>query len=373
MAVSFIDFPRLHKPFHDELLEVFERSLSTNDFVLGPMVAAFEQNFASQMGARHALGVASGTDALLLTLQAIGIGPGDEIICPVFGFVATADVVFRLGGSIVFVDVGDDLNMDIESVRAALTDRTKAIIAVHLNGLACDMDALTQIANDYGIYLIEDCAQSCGGSWGERSLGTFGIAGCFSFYPSKNLGAFGDGGLVLTDSDELAERIRLYRDHGADADKQFLTIGYNSRLDSIQAGVLDVKLPNLAEDVADRQANAAYYNEHIPQDSFVLPPFREDGTHAYNNYTVRCAQRDELRTFLAERQIDTKIYYPVPMHLEPCFEMLGYAAGHFPKAEQAAAEVLSLPVFPGLTKRELEEVVHMMDLFVKTHPVPVVS
>lgn len=370
MAVSYIDFGRMHKPFKDDFMSAFEARLQDSDFILGGSMETFEKNFAQMMGAKHAIGVASGTDALLLTLHAIGVQPGDEVICPAFGFVATAEVIARLGATVVFADIRSDYNIDPETVRAAITEKTKAIIPVHLFGQACDMNALTQIAADYGVYLVEDVAQASGALWGERYLGTFGIAGCFSFYPTKNLGAMGDGGLILTDSDELADRAKLFRNHGADEDGKYTTIGYNSRLDSIQASMLNVKLPNLEEDNADRVANASFYENHLAKDVFELPPFLTDGSHTFNNYTIRFSQRDALRSFLAERYIETRVYYSAPLHLAPCFEYLGYAEGHFPESEKASAEVLSIPVYPGLTRHELEEVVHVMELFVQTHPVP---
>jgi dTDP-4-amino-4,6-dideoxygalactose transaminase len=373
MAVPFMDLVRLHKPLKDDLVKAFDDCLSSSDFVLGPSLRKFEENFGKEFNARHSIGVASGTDALLLTLHAIGVAPGDEVIVPAFGFVATVDVVLRLGATVVFVDVKEDMTIDVDAVRAALTERTKAIIPVHLFGLAAEIEALAQIASDYGLYLVEDVAQATGGEISSRSLGTFGIAGAFSFYPTKNLGGLGDGGMVTTESDELAERVRLFRDHGRQDGMTFVTVGYNSRLDSIQAAMLDIKLESLREDNADRVENARFYENNLTKDFFQLPPFREDGSHVYHQYTIRHPHRDELRTFLAERQIESKVYYPSPLHLQPCFEFLGYRQGHFPQAELAASQVLSIPMFPGLTRQELEEVVHTMELYAKTHPVPAAS
>jgi dTDP-4-amino-4,6-dideoxygalactose transaminase len=368
-----MDLARLHKPLEEELSEAMRRCIEKSDFILGASVQSFEANFARQLGANHAVGVASGTDALLLTLQAIGIGPGDEVICPAYGFVATAEVVLRLGAGVVFVDITPQYTIDPEMVKLAITERTKAILAVHLYGLTCDMQSLAQIATDYGIYLIEDVAQAAGARWGDRSLGAIGIAGCFSFYPTKNLGGMGDGGMVTTESDELADRLRVLRNHGRQDRDVHTAIGYNSRLDSIQAAMLDVKLTTLAEDNADRVANAEYYDANSSKDYFELPPLRTDGSHVYNLYTIRCPQRDHLKSFLMERQIETRVYYPTPIHLQPAFEILGYQAGHFPQSELAAQQVLSLPVYPGLTRQELEEVTHTLDLYVKTHPLQIAS
>jgi len=367
-----MDISRQHRPLKEEMIKTFERILDTSDFVMGPALRTFEEHFMQHMGTTHAIGVASGTDALLLSLQAVGVGPGDEVICPAFTFAATAEVIYRLGATIVFVDINDEFLVDPENVRAAITERTKAIVPVHLFGMACQIDTLAQIAADFGLYLIEDVAQATGAVWGERYLGTYGIAGCFSFYPTKNLAALGDGGLILTSSDELAERVRLLRDHGRQ-NGQFLTLGYNSRLDSLQASMLDLKLESLREDNADRLANATFYEENLSREFFTLPAYRTDGSHVYNQYTIRHPNRDELRHFLAERQIETRVYYPTPLHLEPCFEMLGYREGHFPHAEQAARQVLALPIYPGLTKHELKEVVHTLELYAKTHPVPLAS
>ncbi len=366
MAVSFLDLSRSHTPIKDEISAALDEVIQTNAYILGPAVSRFEKNFAERFGTKHAIGVNSGTDAMVMSLHALGLQPGDEVICPVFTFVATADVIPRIGASIVFIDINADFTLDVEAVRAAITERTKAILAVHLYGKTADIVALQQICSEFGIHLIEDVAQATGAEINGKAAGTFGTAGCFSFYPTKNLGGFGDGGMVITDNDELAHRLRLYRDHGRDENRRFVEIGYNSRLDSLQAALLDLKLANLDEDNADRVANAAFYNGVLNPEVFSLPNAGGEGEHVYNLYTIRHPQRDLLRQFLKDRQIDTQIYYDRPLHLEPCFEYLGYVEGHFPVAEQAAREVLSLPVFPGLTRKEMEEVTHAMELFMKT-------
>jgi dTDP-4-amino-4,6-dideoxygalactose transaminase len=368
MAVSFLDLSRQHSPMQAELLKAVEDVLSSNAFILGPVVSRFEQHFAEQMGVKHAIGVNSGTDALLLTLHGLGVQPGDEIICPVFGFVATADVIPRIGANIVFVDVGEDYTIDVESVRAAITEKTRAVLPVHLYGKAAAVVALQQLCTEFGIHMVEDVCQATGASVNGRALGTYGIAGCFSFYPTKNLGGFGDGGMVITDNDELAHRLRLYRDHGRASDGKFMEIGYNSRLDALQAALLDVMLPSLDEDNADRIANACFYDEHLNREIFTLPDPGSEGSHVYNLYTIRHPQRDALRAFLKDRLVDTAVYYFRPLHLEPCFEYLGYQEGHFPNAELFTKEVISLPIAPGLTRQELEEVSHALDLFAQTHP-----
>ena len=366
MAVSFLDLSRQHQPIDEDLFKAVQEVIKSNAYILGPDVTRFEQNFAKRMGARYAIGVGSGTDALLMTLHALGIQPGDEIICPVFTFVATADVVPRMGANLVFADINADYTIDVESVRALITENTRAVLAVHLFGRAAEIEALSQLCTEFGIHLIEDACQATGGAVGERSLGTFGIAGCFSFYPTKNLGGFGDGGMVITDNEELAQRLRIYRDHGRDEQRLFAEIGYCSRLDSIQAALLDVKLPSLDEDNADRIANAAFYQEHLDPKVFSLPSSPGDDSHVYNLYSVRHPARDQVRAFIHERQVETAVYYARPLHLEPCFAYLGYTEGQFPVAEQVSKEIFQLPVAPGLTRQELDEVAHSLDLFAKS-------
>ena len=354
-------------------MQAVEHVIDNGAYILGPSVQQFEEHFAQRMKAPFAIGVNSGTDALLLTLHGLGIQPEDEVIVPVFGFVASADVVARLGAQIVFVDVNEDYTIDPEAVKAAITDRTQVVMAVHLFGRAAPVLQLQQICTEYGVHLVEDVCQATGAEVNGQPLGTFGIAGAFSFYPTKNLGGFGDGGMVVTDNSELASRLRHYRDHGREENGQFTEIGYNSRLDSIQAAMLDVKLGTLDEDNEDRLANATFYYQHLHPDAFGLPPETPEGQHVFNQFTVRHPQRDQLRVFLKDRQIDTACYYPRPLHLEPCLEYLGYEAGHFPVAEQMAREVLQLPIAPGLTRKELEEVAHAMDLFAQTYSTPTVS
>ena len=367
MTVPFLDLSRLHQPIKDELIEAVDEILKTNQYIRGPACQGFEENFARKTQTRHAIGVNSGTDALLLTLHALGVGPEDEVICPAFTFAASADVIPRVGAQVVFCDVGADFNLDVEAVRASITERTRAIMCVHLFGQAANLAELSQICAERGIHLIEDCAQATGAAIEGKPVGSFGVAGCFSFYPTKNLGGFGDGGMVTTDNDELAARIKLYRDHGRDDKGNFLEIGYNSRLDDLQAALLNVKLQTLDEDNADRIANATFYHSTLNPEVFSVPPLAPDGTHVYNLFTIRHPQRDMLRNFLKERGIGTAVYYSRPLHLEPCFEYLGYVEGHFPMSEQLSGEVLSLPVAPGLTRKELDEVAHALDLFAQTY------
>ncbi len=357
MKVPFIDLQPQHSDEMERFQQAIEQVFESSAFILGPHVEAFEKACAKMMGVPHAIGVNSGTDALMMSLKALGIGQGDEVIVPTFTFVAVADIVVRMGARPVFVDV-DPLtyNMAIDSVTQAITPKTKAIIAVHMFGQACDLAQLMQLANAHGIFLIEDVSQAMGGQIGKKYLGTMGVTGCFSFYPTKNLGCAGDGGMVVTHNDEVADRIRRYRDHGKDSSGLFQDIGFNSRLDAIQAVILKIKLEELEEYIADRVENARFYCEMLGETDLLLPEFYDRGEHTYNIFTIQCDHRDELKAFLAERGIGTAIYYDRPLHLQPCMSYLNYKEGDFPVAELLAQRVLCLPVYPGMKKKDLEEV-----------------
>ena len=357
MKVPYINLSLQHQDLMDKIHQAIDQVFEENSFILGPAVVQFEKAAAKMLGAHHALGVNSGTDALLLSLKALGIGQGDEVIVPAFTFVAVADVVVRAGARPVFVDVDPvTYNLAIDTVAQAVTPKTKAIIAVHMFGQACDLAQLIQLANAHGIFLIEDVSQAMGGQIGNKYLGTMGVTGCYSFYPTKNLGGVGDGGLVVTQNDEVAERIRRYRDHGRTPQGTFDEIGYNSRLDSIQAAILKLKLEELEESIYDRIENARFYDSLLAETDLQLPEFHERGEHTYNIFTIQLDERDALRAFLTEREIGTAIYYDRPLHLQPCFNYLGYKEGDFPVSEMISKRVLSLPVFPGMKKKELEEV-----------------
>jgi dTDP-4-amino-4,6-dideoxygalactose transaminase len=357
MKVPFIDLEPQHSDEMERFQQAIEQVFESSAFILGPHVEAFEKACAKMLGVPHAIGVNSGTDALMMSLKALGIGQGDEVIVPTFTFVAVADIVVRMGARPVFVDV-DPLtyNMAIDSVTQAITPKTKAIIAVHMFGQACDLAQLMQLANAHGIFLIEDVSQAMGGQIGKKYLGTMGVTGCFSFYPTKNLGCAGDGGMIVTHNDEVADRIRRYRDHGKDANGVFQDIGFNSRLDALQAVILKIKLEELDEYIADRVENARFYCEMLGETDLLLPEFYDRGEHTYNIFTIQCDDRDELKEFLAERGIATAIYYDRALHLQPCFSYLKYKEGDFPVAELLTQRVLCLPVYPGMKKKELEEV-----------------
>lgn len=368
MTVPFIDLTRINQPYGADLRAALDAVINSGEFVLGEGVRRFEDNFARRMRAAHGVGVASGADAVYLALLALGLQPGEEVICPVFGYPASAVAVPRIGAIPVFADVDDNFMIDPESVRALVSERTRAILAVHLFGRAANMTALEQISSEFGIHLIEDATHACGAEFGGTPVGSIGTAGIYSFYPSRNLGAIGDGGMVVTNNEELAARLRLYRDLGRDQSGRTVDLGMASRLDAFQAAVLDLKLASLDEDNADRIANADFYREQLSSDAFAMPAPIDDLGHVYNHFVIRHAQRDQLKNFLKERQVETRIHYARPLHLEPCFQYLGYQEGHFPNAERLCKEVLSLPINPGLTRHEIDEVVHAMSLFAQSFP-----
>lgn len=377
--VPLLDLRRSDDPLRDELRAAFERVLDSAHFILGPEVERFERACEQTIGAKHALGVSSGTDALLLAFMALGIGPGDEVVLPSFTFFATAGCVSRTGATPVFTDVGrEDFNMSVADIESKLTDRTRAIVVVHLFGQCADLAPILALAERRNIPVIEDAAQALGTTYGGRGAGTLGRVGCYSFFPSKNLGGFGDGGLVTTEDAALAEKMRILRAHGGKPKYYHAEIGGNFRLDALQAALLAVKLPHLGELCDARRANAARYDEMLKAASVSAPNdggdmLREDvlltpralRDHIYNQYVVRvhAKQRDSLQRFLSERGVGTEVYYPVPMHLQKCFAALGHSRGDFPHSEALAAEALALPIFPGLRSSEQEWVVESIAEF----------
>jgi dTDP-4-amino-4,6-dideoxygalactose transaminase len=360
-AIPQLDLGAQHAPIAPQLRAAFERVLASNSFILGAEVSAFEAEVARYIGVEHALGVSSGTDALLLALMALGVGPGDEVIVPPFSFFATAGCVARLGARPVFVDIEEDtFNLSVPDVAAKLSSATKAIMPVHLYGQTCDLEALTQLAAERGIPVVEDAAQALGAHSERLRAGAAGSFGCFSFFPSKNLGALGDAGLLTTGDAALARRARLLRAHGAEPKYHHALIGGNFRLDALQAAFLRVKLPHLPRWAAARQAHAAHYDRlfaaaELPR-ALLTPPARRYAGHVYNQYVIRCARRAELLEHLRAQQIGCEVYYPVPLHLQVCFAYLGETAGRYPRAERAAREVLALPLYPELSAEQVERV-----------------
>ncbi|MGE0813642.1 MAG: DegT/DnrJ/EryC1/StrS family aminotransferase [Vicinamibacterales bacterium] len=360
--VPLLDLQAQYGPIREAVLAAVVRVCDSQRCILGEEVAALERELAEYLGVAHAVGVSSGTDALIAALMAAGVGPGDEVVTPTFSFFASAGAVVRVGARPVFVDIDPaTYNLDVEAVRQAITPRTKAVMPVHLYGQAAAMDALLAVTGAHGLAVIEDAAQAVGARDGGGAVGGFGQFGCFSFYPTKNLGAFGDGGLVTTNDPALAERVRLLRDHGQQPKYHHAIVGGNFRLDAIQAAVLRVKLPHLAAWTEGRRRNAARYRALFAEaglDGVVGLPYERPGAfHIYNQFVVRVPERDRLRAWLTERGIGTEIYYPVPFHRQACFAGLGHAVDAFPNADAAAAAVLALPIFAELTEAQLRRVV----------------
>lgn len=369
-GVPLIDMGRQFAALEEELTAAVLRVCKSGRFVLGPDCQELETALAEYCQAKHAIGCASGSDALLLALMACGVGPGDEVLVPSFTFFATASAVARLGAKPVFVEIEPGtFNLDVRKLQPCITPAAKAIIPVHLYGQCADMSAVLEIARQYRLAVIEDAAQAIGAELCGRRAGTMGDIGCFSFYPTKNLGGFGDGGLLTTDRDDLAERLRLLRVHGMEPRYYHRVMGINSRLDSLQAAVLNVKLPHLDRWTAQRQACARRYTQLFGAyglDRVLTLPFEAaERRHVWNQYIVRVPEgkRDEMRAHLAQRHIGTEIYYPVPLHLQECFAYLGYGKGSLPETERVAAEILALPIFAELTADEQELVVREMAAF----------
>jgi dTDP-4-amino-4,6-dideoxygalactose transaminase len=358
--VPLVDLAVQHAAVAEEVAEGWRQVLARTSFIAGPQVAAFESEYAAFTGARHCIGVANGTDAIEIALRALGAGPGDECILPANTFIATAEAVCRAGATPVLADCAGDGTylIDPSAVEAAVTPRTRAIIPVHLYGQAAPVERLATLAGKAGAWIVEDAAQSQGARRGGTSTGVLGDAAATSFYPGKNLGAYGDAGAVLTGSGELADRMRMIRDHGSRSKYQHELTGLNSRLDALQAVVLSAKLRHLAEWNTARQAAAERYHALLSgMDDVVTPRVLDGNEHVWHLYVVRVPDRDRVLKELHAEGIGAGIHYPVPLHLTTAFAKLGYAEGSFPVAERAAREILSLPLFPGITAGQQEQVV----------------
>ena len=368
MKIPLLDLKAQYRLIQPELMKVIEEVCAHQSFILGPHVEQFEDAMARFIGVDHAIGVASGSDALLLSLMELDIQPGDEVLTVPFTFFATTGVISRLHARPVFVDIcADTFNLDPQQLVEKITSRTKAILPVHLFGQCADMKAINAVAETYDIPVIEDACQAIGAMQNGVTAGAHGRTGCLSFFPSKNLGAFGDGGLITTKDPNVAERLRLMRVHGSRSEYHHHFIGMNSRLDALQAAVLQIKFQHLAEWTLKRQDNAASYRQRFHQhglDGAVTLPVVADGnTHVYNQFTIRTPKRDDLSAYLTEKSIGNRIYYPVPLHLQECYETLGYHQGDFPVAERAAQEVLSLPIYPELTSDQMTYVAETIKQF----------
>jgi len=354
MNVPLLNLPAQYQTFQAEAEAAALKVLREGRYVFGPEVNDFERELAAFLGVKHVVTCASGSDALLLALMALGIGPGDEVITTPFTFFATVSAITRLGAKPIFVDIEPDtFNLDVASVPAKITKRTRAIIPIHLFGQCAEMESLLKL----GVPIVEDACQSIGAKYRGQMAGAMGTIGTFSFYPTKNLGGPGDGGALSTNDDALATKLRQLRNHGMEPRYYHAMVGINSRLDTLQAAILRIKLKHLDAWTEARRRNAARYNELLkPISSIRTPVSRPDCHHVFNQYTIRVPQRDALRAHLQQKGIGTEIYYPVPLHLQQCFAGLGHRPGDFPKAEQAAAEVLSPPVYPELTAEQIDYV-----------------
>lgn len=367
-GVPLLDLEAQYRPIRDDILAALTRVADSQRFILGEEVDAFEREMCRQLEVGHAIAVSSGTDALLVSLMALGIGPGDEVITPTYSFFATAGAVSRLGATPVFVDIDPvSFNLDVADVERAITTRTRAVIPVHLYGLAADLGPLMRLADQAGLAVIEDAAQAIGARYCGQQVGQFGVAGCFSFFPSKNLGAFGDAGLVVTNDAQVAKEVRLLRAHGAEPKYFHSRIGGNFRMDALQAAVLRVKAPHLAAWTDGRRRNADRYRQLFSDRGLLrlleLPEEPAGYWHIYNQFVIRGPERDRLRAYLTGARVGTEVYYPVPFHRQACFADLGHPVDRFPVAERAADTSLALPIYGELTAEQQEYVVDTIARF----------
>lgn len=356
MKIPLLDLKQQYQRLRAEIDAELRNVLESAVFIMGPAGVSLTEEISSYCDVKHVIPVASGTDALHLAIRACGIGPGDEVITTPFTFIGTCEAISYTGAQPVFVDIEEDsLNIDASQIEASITERTRAIVAVHLFGQPANLDALTEICRNHGLSLIEDCAQSFGARYRNKMTGTWGNAGCFSFYPSKNLGAYGDGGMVITDDDVIAQKITSLHNHGSCEPYTHNMIGYNSRLDEIQAAVLRVKLRYIDEFNTARRKHAQQYARRLANTGIVLPREQPHSTHVYHQYTVRSDNRDSIQTALKSAGIAFAIFYPIPLHRQPVYQD-SYATLSLPVAEKAASQVLSLPMFPELTEKQINEI-----------------
>ena len=365
MNVSILNLKRQYESMEGEITEAMKEVLEAQNFILGAQVSELEGDIASYTGVEHAIGVGSGTDALLLAMKAAGIGPGDEVITTPFTFVATADTILLTGATPVFVDIDPaTFNMDTKLVKEAITAKTRAIVPVHLYGQSVDMDAVESMAKEPKLAVIEDVAQAIGAKWNGRGLGSIGTAGCLSFFPSKNLGCFGDGGMIVTSDDKLAEVAGMLRKHGGRDKYNVDILGHNSRLDTLQAAVLIEKLKHLDRWNTNRQKLAGAYNDAFAGLEGLTTPVKDDrAEHVYHQYTIRTKKRDELQAYLKEHGVGSMVYYPVALHKQKLFNNTARIHGDLKEAERATAEVLSLPIDPLQSEDETAHVIEQVKGF----------
>lgn len=367
MNVPMLDLSEQYEQLKPEIMRVLDEVMRSSRFILGDYVKKLEADIAAYSRAKHGIGCGNGSDAIHIALQAAGVGPGDEVITTAFTFFATGGSIARAGAKPVFVDIDPvTFNIDPAQIEAAVTEKTKAIIPVHLYGQMADMEAIAAIAKRHGLVVIEDAAQAIGAKYNGKCVGELGTAATYSFFPTKNLGAYGDGGMIITNDDELAEKCRVIRVHGSKPKYYHHVLGYNSRLDEMQAAILSVKFPHLDRWTEQRRKHAATYTRLLEEavGDLVVTPKEVDGRyHVFHQYTIRAPKRDELQAFLKEQGIATMVYYPLPLHLQPVFASLGYKEGQLPEAEKAAKEALSLPMFPELKEEQQQYVVEKIAEF----------
>ena len=364
MQVPLLDLTAQYLTIKADIDDAVRRVMESARFIGGPEVTGLEEEVARYSRTPHGIACASGTDALLLSLRALGVGPGDEVITTAYSFFASAGTIVNAGGTPVFVDIDPrSYNMDTHRLEAAITPKTKAVIAVHLYGQCCDLTAVKAVCDKHQIWLIEDAAQAIGSEWEGKRAGSVGDFGCFSFFPSKNLGGAGDGGMIVASNPEFADKLRLLREHGAKPKYYHSIVGTNSRLDALQAAILRVKLRHLDRWSEARAHNADLYDK-LFEGSRIGRPYRDPrARHIFNQYVVRSPRREELKKFLADRGIGTEVYYPVPLHLQKCFAPLGYKEGDMPHSEAAANETLALPIYPEVGEERIRYVVQMVREF----------
>lgn len=356
-----LDLAEQYLILKNEVISKLDEVMSSSQFILGKHVKQLENDIANMSNTKHGIGVGNGSDAIHIALQAAGVGEGDEVITTAFTFFATAGAIARANARPVFVDIEPStFNIDPLKIKEVITDKTKAIIPVHLYGQMADMDPIMEIANKYNLRVIEDAAQAIGSTYKGKQVGEMSSAATYSFFPTKNLGAYGDGGMIVTNVDDLAEQARVIRVHGSKPKYHHHTLGYNSRLDELQAAILSVKFPHLSTWSEMRRNHADYYTQRLNEsvNNYVMTPLEEEHCyHVFHQYTIRVQKRDELQAYLKEYGITTMIYYPIPLHLQPVFKDLGYKEGDLPETETAAKEALSLPMFPELKKEQQDYII----------------
>lgn len=362
MVVPFIDLKRSHRLLKSELLSACERVLDHGQFILGPEVTQFEQAFADYCGVDHAVGVDNGTNALVLSMRVLGIGPGDEVITPANSFLASTSSIALVGATAVLVDVGNDYNIDPGLVRRAITQRTRAIMPVHLTGRPADMTNICRIADENGIHVIEDAAQAVGAQYADKRVGSFGVTGCFSLHPLKVLNAMGDGGVITTNDATVYERLRTARNHGLQTRDACAFWSLNARLDTIQAAMLLVKMKHLDGWINRRRNIAQFYTDHL-KDVVTVPHGNTGDAPVFQTFVVMCRERDQLKEYLQEKGIETKVHYPIPIHLQPSAESMGYGPGDFPVTESQSRRILSLPIYPEMTDDQIDYVASVISKF----------